>query len=56
MTNIVNQQIQGNQLINNLNEMCRALFNSVDKNAFKYLDELAFLDENKFKTSTELDL
>ena len=27
MTNIVNQQIQGNQLINNLNEMCRALFN-----------------------------
>ena len=44
MTNIVNQQIQGNQLINNLNEMCRALFNSVDKNAFKYLDELAFLD------------
>ena len=56
MTNIVNQQIQGNQLINNFNEMCRALFNSVDKNAFKYLDELAFLDENKFKTSTELDL
>ncbi len=56
MTSIANQQIQGNQLITNLNEMCKALFNSVDKNAFKYLDQLAFLDEKKFKTGLELEL
>ena len=56
MTNVVNQQMQGNQLITNLNEICRVLFNSVDKNAFKYLDKLAFLDEKKFKTGTELQL
>ena len=56
MTSIINQQTQSNQLISNLNEMCKALFNSVDKNAFKYLDELAFLDESKFKTGIELEL
>ena len=56
MTSIINQQTQSNQLIANLNEMCKALFNSVDKNAFKYLDELAFLDERKFKTGIELEL
>ena len=56
MTSIINQQTQSNQLIANLNEMCKALFNSVDKNAFKYLDELAFLDESKFKTGIELEL
>ena len=32
MTSIINQQTQSNQLIANLNEMCKALFNSVDKN------------------------
>ena len=53
MTNIMNQPQTSNQLITNINEMCKTLFNSIDKNAFKYLDKLAFFDDKSFRNSTE---
>lgn len=56
MTNIINQPQTANQLITNINEMCKTLFNSIDKNAFKYLDKLAFFDDKSFRNSTELEM
>ena len=56
MTNIINQPQTSNQLITNINEMCKTLFNSIDKNAFKYLDKLAFFDDKSFRNSTELEM